>query len=68
MYFDQIFDRTLPRFDENSKLIVVEGAPGVGKTELAKELADQFEMVNLKLLLKNTFQKLKFSRLFTKRF
>ena len=42
---DQIFDRTLPRFDENSKLIVVEGAPGVGKTELAKELADQFEMV-----------------------
>jgi len=45
MYFDQILDRTLPRFDENSKLIVVEGAPGVGKTELAKELADQFEMM-----------------------
>jgi len=44
-YFGLLTDRTLPRFDENSKLICVEGAPGIGKTALAKELADQFEML-----------------------
>jgi len=44
-YFDQLIDRTLPRFDENSKLICVDGAPGIGKTEFCKELADQFEMM-----------------------
>ena len=37
-------DRTTPRLDENSKLIVVEGTHAIGKTALAKELADQFEM------------------------
>jgi len=41
----QITDRTLPRLDENSKMIVVEGAAGIGKSEFAKELADQFEMM-----------------------
>lgn len=44
-YFNQLTDRTLPRMDENSKLICVEGAPGIGKTELAKKLADEFEML-----------------------
>ena len=37
-------DATTSRLDENSKLIVVEGAHAVGKTELAKKLADEFEM------------------------
>lgn len=32
------------RFDENTKLIVVEGAHAVGKTDFAKELADEFGM------------------------
>jgi len=43
-YITQMTDRTTPRLDENSKLIVVEGTHAIGKTALAKELADQFEM------------------------
>jgi NADH dehydrogenase (ubiquinone) 1 alpha subcomplex subunit 10 len=43
-YVHQITDRTLPRFDENSKLIAVEGAHAIGKTDFAKELAEEFEM------------------------
>lgn len=43
-YISQLFDRTTPRLDENSKLICVEGAHCVGKTELAKQLAEEFEM------------------------
>ena len=32
------------RFDENSKLIVVEGAHAIGKSKFAQELADDLEM------------------------
>ena len=44
-YFTQLTDRTTPRLDENSKLIAVEGAHCIGKTDFAKELAEEFEMV-----------------------
>lgn len=45
-WFDANFaDRTLHRLDENSKLIVVEGAHAVGKTEAAKALAEEFGMI-----------------------
>jgi len=39
-----LFDRTTSRMDENSRVILVDGAHAVGKTELAKELAEQFGM------------------------
>ena len=39
-----LYDRTTPRLDQNSKLICVEGAHAIGKTELAKELAETFDM------------------------
>ncbi|KAJ8929509.1 hypothetical protein NQ314_017802 [Rhamnusium bicolor] len=41
------FDKTTARFDENSKIIVVEGPVAAGKTKLAKELACELEMLYL---------------------
>lgn len=38
------YDSTLKRFDENSKIIVIDGPPAVGKDDLAKALAEDFEM------------------------
>ncbi|TKR64984.1 hypothetical protein L596_025449 [Steinernema carpocapsae] len=40
-FTNSIFDRTMPRFTQNSKLIVIEGNIGAGKSTMAKELADQ---------------------------
>ncbi|RCN48007.1 deoxynucleoside kinase [Ancylostoma caninum] len=40
-YIDALRDRTQSRFHQNSKLIVVEGNIGVGKSKLSAELADQ---------------------------
>uniref|UniRef100_A0A0K0EY81 NADH dehydrogenase [ubiquinone] 1 alpha subcomplex subunit 10, mitochondrial n=1 Tax=Strongyloides venezuelensis TaxID=75913 RepID=A0A0K0EY81_STRVS len=44
-FFKSIFDRTKSRFHQNSRLIVVEGNEGCGKSQVAKELADQFGML-----------------------
>lgn len=41
-----LFDRTTHRFDENSKVIVVEGPIAAGKTEFAKTLADDLGMMH----------------------
>ena len=38
-------DRTTYRFDENSKLIVVDGAHAIGKSQFAQELAEELGMV-----------------------
>ncbi|XP_051171979.1 NADH dehydrogenase [ubiquinone] 1 alpha subcomplex subunit 10, mitochondrial isoform X2 [Leptopilina boulardi] len=43
--WDQLFDNTIHRFDDNSKLIVVEGPPALGKGELCKQLANELEML-----------------------
>ena len=51
-FFRALFDPTPDRLDENSKLIVVEGPPAAGKGKLAKELAQELEMVSL--LMMNT--------------
>lgn len=40
-----IFDKTTPRMDENSKLIVVDGPVASGKSSFAKELAEELEML-----------------------
>ncbi|CAO1383107.1 unnamed protein product [Diamesa hyperborea] len=44
-FLNAIFDKTTKRFDDNSKLIVVEGPVAAGKSSFAKELADELEMM-----------------------
>lgn len=39
-----LFDRTTHRFDENTKVLVVEGPVAAGKTEFAKKLAEDLGM------------------------
>lgn len=41
---ESFYDKTIPRLNENSKVIVVEGNLGVGKTEFARKLATNFDM------------------------
>ena len=43
-YIHALVDGTTKRFNENSKLVVVEGPPGLGKTEMAKALAEEFDL------------------------
>jgi NADH dehydrogenase (ubiquinone) 1 alpha subcomplex subunit 10 len=38
-------DGTTKRFNDNSKMIVVEGPPGLQKTKFAKELAEELDML-----------------------
>lgn len=42
--FHSFFDRTTKRFDENTKVIVVEGPVAAGKSALAKQLAEELDM------------------------
>jgi len=42
--FPHSLEKTTYRMDENSKLIVVEGAHAIGKSKFAQELADDLEM------------------------
>jgi len=44
-YFAALFEKTTWRFDENSKLIVVDGAHAIGKSKFAQELAEELDMV-----------------------
>merc|ERR1739848_554988 len=41
------YNNTTLRWDENSKLVVVEGAHAIGKTEVAKRLAEELDMLYL---------------------
>ncbi|KAJ8871307.1 hypothetical protein PR048_027624 [Dryococelus australis] len=43
--FRAFFDTTTDRFDENTKVIVVDGPIAAGKTALAKKLAQEFDML-----------------------
>lgn len=45
--FNYFYDKTTGRFDENSKIIVVEGPVAAGKTKFAKELAEDLGMLYL---------------------
>lgn len=40
-----LYDKTTWRFDENSKIIVVDGPIAAGKSDFAKALADELEML-----------------------
>lgn len=42
--FRAMVDKTLKRFDENTKVIVVDAPPASNKTAFAKELAEELEM------------------------
>ena len=42
--FYQFFDHTRKRFDDNSKIILIEGNVGVGKSWFGKQLAQEFDM------------------------
>ncbi|XP_042216693.1 NADH dehydrogenase [ubiquinone] 1 alpha subcomplex subunit 10, mitochondrial-like [Homarus americanus] len=44
-FFAALLDKTTHRFDENSKVIVVDGPIAAGKTEFAKEIADELDML-----------------------
>lgn len=50
-----IKDRTTDRFDENTKVIVVEGPVASGKTAFAKELADQLDMLHMEDVSMDTY-------------
>jgi len=43
-YIHALVDGTTKRFNDNSKLVVVDGPPALGKTEVAKALAEEFDM------------------------
>jgi len=43
-YFRCMFDNATKRFDENTKVIIVEGNIAAGKTTLAKALAEELDM------------------------
>jgi len=44
-YFTQVAEGTTKRFNDNTKVICVEGPPGLQKTKFAKELAEEFGML-----------------------
>lgn len=44
-YPHSLIDGTTKRFNDNSKVIVVEGPPGLGKTKFCQELADELDML-----------------------
>jgi len=44
-FWRALLDNTCARFDENSKLIVVDGPPAAGKGALAKLLAEELDML-----------------------
>lgn len=43
--FWQMFDSPIPRMNENSIVVLVEGSLGTGKKELAKKLAEEFDLL-----------------------
>lgn len=47
LWYSLLVDKTTSRFDENTKVIVVEGPIASGKTEFAKELASQLDMFHM---------------------
>jgi len=49
------FDGTMKRMGENSKIIVVEGPPAIGKTALAKSLAEELEMKYFPMVTADSF-------------
>lgn len=43
-FFDNFVDNTLDRLNANAKVVVVEGSVAVGKSAIAKEIAEEFDM------------------------
>ncbi|XP_045168556.1 NADH dehydrogenase [ubiquinone] 1 alpha subcomplex subunit 10, mitochondrial-like [Mercenaria mercenaria] len=43
-FFNALLDYTVARINENSRILMIEGPPCVGKTEFAKKVADAFQL------------------------
>ncbi|XP_076636930.1 NADH dehydrogenase (ubiquinone) subunit ND-42 isoform X2 [Colletes latitarsis] len=43
--FNELFDPMLQRFDENTRLVVVDGLPAVGKSKFCEKVADEFGLL-----------------------
>jgi len=44
-YFFHLIDGTTKRFNDNTKMVVVDGPPALEKSKFAKELADELDMI-----------------------
>jgi len=44
-FFHSLLDKTTHRFDDNSKIIVVDGPVAAGKSDFAKEIAEDLDML-----------------------
>lgn len=44
-WFYQVYDRTVDRFNENTKVLVVDGPIAAGKSTFAKQLAEDLDML-----------------------
>lgn len=58
--WNTLFDKTTSRFDENTKVIVVDGPIAAGKSDLAKSIAAELDMLyfpeaNLDMLYTNEY-------------
>merc|ERR1719295_2350975 len=42
--WQECYDRASTKMDSNSRIILLDGAHAIGKTELAKQLAEEFDM------------------------
>lgn len=49
------FDYTTKRLDDNSKVILVEGLPCIGKTEVAKGLAEELGMKHFPMVTMDSY-------------
>jgi cytidylate kinase len=52
--FHPLWEGTTKRFDENSKIIVVDGNIGTDKVTVAKKIAEEFDMLFLPWFLMKT--------------
>ncbi|XP_059085115.1 NADH dehydrogenase [ubiquinone] 1 alpha subcomplex subunit 10, mitochondrial-like [Tigriopus californicus] len=50
-----LYDKTTLRLDENSKMIMVDGAHAVGKTQFAQDLAEELEMLYMPKITMDDF-------------
>ena len=55
-WWTSVIDGTTKRFNENSKVVVIEGPPALGKTEVAKAIADELYEKKSLLIMFNSLK------------